>query len=72
MLVRRLLRGIRRVLAAAIVGVAGSIVILLVTMGVEHRASTTLPRPTGPFAVGRTSFDWVDAAAADELSATRC
>ncbi len=68
MFLRRLVSGFRRGLAAAIVVVAGSIVILLVTTGVEHRTSTTLPKPTGPFAVGRTTFDWVDASAADELA----
>ena len=34
----------------------------------EHNTSITLPAPTGPFAVGRTTFAWVDSIRIDSLA----
>ena len=44
----------------AIVGLAGY-------LWIEHRSEVTLPATTGPFAVGRTLYDWVDDTAKREL-----
>ena len=46
-------------LLAAIVLVGGSI---------DHRFATPFPRPTGPYAVGRTMYHWVDEDHQDELA----
>jgi Chlorophyllase len=41
---------------------------LLLSLGIEHRISITLPDPTGPFAVGRAIYDWSDDATLDRLA----
>ena len=48
----------------AVVGVA----VLLGLLLLDHSRETTLPAPTGPFAVGRTTYAWSDAAQADPLA----
>lgn len=57
-------RGVAGLVALAVAGIG----ILAVSLRVEHHQSTALPVPTGPFAVGRTSYDWVDNATADPLA----
>ncbi len=68
MLLRRLIKGTFRAIAAGLLVVVGLVMMLFIAMGVDHRTRTVLPLPTGPFAVGRTSFDWVDPTVADELA----
>src|SRR5205085_4462419 len=48
----------------------GLIVIIcaIAALWLEHRASITLPKPSGPFAVGRIVPDWRDATTVDSLS----
>ena len=41
---------------------------LLAALWLEHRTEVTLPAPTGPFAVGRTLYDWVDGQTFDALA----
>lgn len=41
---------------------------LLAALRIEHGTATTLPRPTGAFAVGRIRCDWVDAQATDPMA----
>src|SRR5450631_328400 len=48
----------------AVVGIA----VLLGLMWLDHTRETTLPTPTGPFAVGRTTNVWSDAAHTDLLA----
>ncbi len=48
----------------AILGIA----ILLCLLWLDHTRETTLPRPTGPFAVGRTTYVWSDAAQAELMA----
>jgi len=48
----------------AVVGIA----VLLGLLWLDHNRETTLPTPTGPFAVGRTTYAWSDAAQADPLA----
>lgn len=45
--------------AVAIVAVL-AIPALLAALAIEHTTATTLPVPTGPLPVGRTTLDWVD------------
>jgi predicted dienelactone hydrolase len=44
-----------------------AIVVLVAWLWIEHRSQVTLPAPTGPFAVGRTIYDWVDEGSKREL-----
>lgn len=44
------------------------IIILLLVFWSEHSVSLTLPRPTGSYSVGRTTFDWVDSTRIDSLA----
>ena len=44
------------------------IVALLGLLWLDHTRYTTLPTPTGPFAVGRTTYVWSDAAHADPMA----
>ena len=43
---------------------------LLLVMWVEHRTAITLPAPTGPFSVGRTTYTWTNESATDEFAAS--
>ena len=51
----------------ALIGVLG-IVVLLCLLRIEHNTQTSLPTPTGPFSVGRTSFAWIDDTHIDALA----
>jgi len=55
---------------------AGGIAVLLGLLWLDHNQETTLPTPTGPFAVGRTQYVWSDPAHSDPLApppdAKRC
>src|ERR1700676_2176218 len=42
-----------------------AIAFLLGLMWLDHNRETTLPTPTGPFAVGRTTYVWSDPAHLD-------
>jgi pimeloyl-ACP methyl ester carboxylesterase len=53
------------VLFAVIVAGIG---VLLALMGLEHGNELELPAPTGHFAVGRSTYAWVNEAATDELA----
>src|ERR1700689_1317745 len=66
---RRLARRIFRGLAVcAMLGILG-VATLLGALWLEHRTTeVTLPTPTGPFAVGRALYDWVDDGALDTLA----
>ena len=63
-LARRILRGF---LVAALLGVV-AFAALLGSLWLEHRSGVTLPTPTGPFAVGRTVYDWADDKTLDTLA----
>lgn len=47
-----------------------AVVVLIGALWLEHRTPVTLPAPTGPFAVGRVLYDWVDDAHTDDLAPT--
>jgi predicted dienelactone hydrolase len=51
----------------AILGVIG-IGLLFAFFWIEHKSSVTLPKPTGPYPVGRVEYDWVDSTRIDSLS----
>jgi hypothetical protein len=58
---------IKIVVVLALLAVVG-IVVLLGSMVLDHTRETTLPTPTGPFAVGRTTYVWSDAVHSDALA----
>lgn len=51
---------VRTMLTVVIIGIIGLIVVLSL-MWIDHNKETILPTPTGPFAVGRTTYVWSDA-----------
>jgi dienelactone hydrolase len=60
-------RVIKTLVGAALFGVV-ALAALLGLMRLDHNRETTLPTPTGPFAIGRTTYAWSDAARADPLA----
>jgi predicted dienelactone hydrolase len=62
--VRRVVRTLKYLLLSAVTG----FLILVAWLGIEQVTRTSLPEPTGPFAVGRGVYDWVDEAAVDTLA----
>ena len=60
----RLIRRIISVFAALVLCIA----VLLGSPWLEHSFWIELPKPTGPFAVGRDVFDWVDSKTLDGLA----
>src|SRR5204863_8669671 len=63
-LARRIFKGFA---VLAMLGVLGSAA-LLRSLWLERRTEITLPTPTGPFAVGRAIYDWIDDTKLDTLA----
>jgi dienelactone hydrolase len=57
--VKWLIKASAAVAMLSLLGIAGLLGLLLL----DHNRDTTLPAPTGPFAVGRTTYVWSDAQA---------
>jgi hypothetical protein len=66
--VRRTVVWLARTAAAVAVVAIALVVILLLVMWREHKTGITLPSPTGPFAVGRATFTWINEAETDDLA----
>lgn len=62
--VRRVIKIVVGLALFAVVGIAA----LLRVLWLDHTRETALPTPTGPFAVGRTTYVWSDAAHADPMA----
>jgi predicted dienelactone hydrolase len=64
-----------KILFKGIVGLIGLIiVVILICLGLlwlEHNKSVILPSPTGQFAVGRTTYYWIDNTRTDSLAPVR-
>jgi len=63
-LLQRILKTFALLALLAVLGLAA----LFAFLWHEHNTSIELPKPTGHFAVGRTTFYWIDAALTDELA----
>lgn len=63
-ILRRVVKAVGFLALLAIVGIA----VLLGSMWLDHTMETMLPTPTGPFAVGRTTYVWTDAAQAELMA----
>ncbi|MGB0036253.1 MAG: hypothetical protein WBP79_12330 [Candidatus Acidiferrales bacterium] len=61
---RRFIKGLAALAIFAVVGLT----MLLALLWREHKTEITLPVPTGHFAVGRTTYTWVNNAETDELA----
>src|SRR6202140_309360 len=61
------MRVIKTVVVVALFAVV-AIAVLLGLMWLDHNRETTLPTPTGPFAVGRATYAWSDAAKVDPMA----
>jgi pimeloyl-ACP methyl ester carboxylesterase len=64
----RLTRGLARGLAAVATSAVVGLITLLALLWREHKTAITLPAPTGHFAVGRTTYTWVNGSERDELA----
>ena len=63
-LIKRLIKGFAGLAALAVIGLAA----LLALLWQEHRTEIALPAPTGRFAIGRTTYAWVNYSQTDDLS----
>jgi len=63
-LARRIFKGFAALAALAVLGVA----VLFGSLWLEHRTGIALPKPTGPFAVGRATYAWTDDLTFDTLA----
>src|ERR1700682_1001389 len=61
---KRLIRSLAPLAIFAVVGLT----MLLALLWREHKTEITLPAPTGHFAVGRTTYTWVNNTQTDELA----
>jgi predicted dienelactone hydrolase len=61
------MRGIKILAVVALLAIV-AIVALLGLIWLDQKRETTLPTPTGPFAVGRTTYAWSDAAQVDPMA----
>jgi len=61
---RRLIKGLAALAIFAVVGLT----MLLALLWWEHKTEMTLPAPTGHFAVGRTTYAWLNNTQTDELA----
>jgi len=68
MVMKRLIQWVGRSLAAVCMFAIVGLVVLLALLWREHKTGITLPAPTGHFAVGRTTYAWVNNAEKDELA----
>jgi predicted esterase len=60
--------GLRVGAAGAVLG-AVLLVALVAWLWVAHDQAVTLPAPAGPYAIGRTTYDWTDTARSDPFTA---
>jgi predicted dienelactone hydrolase len=65
---KRLLKRLSKTLAALTLLVVVGLMTMFGLLWREHKTEITLPTPTGHFAVGRTTYTWVNNAETDELS----
>ena len=64
----RPIRWLIKAVAAGVMFCVLGITSLLGLLLLDHNRDTTLPTPTGPFAVGRAAYTWRDAAQVDPLA----
>jgi dienelactone hydrolase len=65
---RTLRKRVFQCLGALCVGGVLAVALVLAATWIEHQTPLALPKPTGPYAVGRTSFHWVLTSHVDEFA----
>jgi hypothetical protein len=63
-LIKLFFKGLATLVLFGVLGLA----VLLALLWREHKTEITLPAPTGQFAVGRTTYTWIDKAETDVLA----
>jgi predicted dienelactone hydrolase len=64
----RIVKKLLKIAAALVVLAIAGIAAILGLLRLEHISQLVLPEPTGPFAVGRAMYDWVDNTRTDNLA----
>ncbi|MHB8502547.1 MAG: alpha/beta hydrolase family protein [Candidatus Acidiferrales bacterium] len=65
---KRVIKGLLKSIAALALFAIVGLMVLFGLLWREHKTEITLPAPTGHFAVGRTTYTWVNNAETDELA----
>jgi dienelactone hydrolase len=65
---KKIIRILRKVFLFSFGAVVTIILFTILVFWLEHNSSLTLPKPTGTFAVGRSTFDWIDSSRTDSLA----
>jgi predicted dienelactone hydrolase len=65
---KRFIKRVMKVLAVLVVLAIVGLTVLFALLWRDHKTATTLPEPTGHFAVGRTTYTWMNDAETDELA----
>ena len=68
MTLSQLIRAMTKTAAVVVITALVGLGTLLALMLLDHTRETKLPIPTGPFAVGRTTYDWTDAPQMDTMA----
>lgn len=68
MTILKLMRVVVRTVAGIALFAVVGITFLFGSLWIDHTRQTMLPTPSGPFAVGRTTYDWNDAATPDLMA----
>lgn len=71
MTLRQLLKFLLKGITAITILIVAVIGVLFLLLWQEHRTAIELPKSSGPYAVGRTTYTWVNSATADELSPSK-
>src|SRR5579859_6187587 len=67
-LARRVVRWILKAVAVVAGGILTGLGVLFAWLWHEHNTELTLPAPTGHFAVGRTTYSWINNSLTDDLA----
>jgi pimeloyl-ACP methyl ester carboxylesterase len=67
-MVRRFMKWLLKIIAALFLAGGVGLMVLFALLRREHDTGITLPVPTGRFAVGRTTYTWINNAETDELA----
>jgi len=68
MFIKRLIKWLAKSLAVLAIFAVVGLAVLLALLWRDHKTKITLPELTGHFAVGRTTYTWVNSAETDELA----
>src|SRR3979490_1472400 len=67
---KAIMKRILKLVLGAFIGIILIVGVAMLLFWLEHKREVILPSPTGSFAVGRTTFDWIDSSRIDTLAPT--